>query len=52
MKNRYLTLEELYALELKARRLRAIETARLFHAGIARVRNLFRVANVKGLKHA
>ena len=46
------TTEELYALELKARRLRAEETARWFRAGIGRVRNLFRVVNVKGLKHA
>ena len=50
--NHYPTLEELYALELKARRLRAEETARWFRAGIGRVRNLFRVVNVKGLKHA
>ena len=52
MKNRQPSLEELYALELKARRLRAEEMARLLRAGAAGVRNLFRVVNVKGLKHA
>jgi hypothetical protein len=49
--NRYPTPEELYALEQQARRLRAAEVARLFRAGAAGVRNLFRV-NVKGLRHA
>ena len=49
--NRYPTPQELYALEREARRLRADEMARLFRAGAAGVRNLFRV-NVKGLKHA
>ena len=45
------TPQELYALEQKARRLRALEIRRLIGAGIAGVRNLFRT-NVKGLRHA
>jgi len=56
MKNRYPTSEELYALELEARRLRAAEVARLLHAGANAVRRLFaRTASVrhaKGLRHA
>ena len=56
MKNRYPTAEELYALEREARRLRALEVARLFRAGTDAVRSLFRrivtVRNAKGLRHA
>jgi hypothetical protein len=49
MKNRYPTYEEIHALELEARRLRAAEMARLFRAGVAALRNFFRV---KGFRHA
>jgi hypothetical protein len=52
MKNRQLTLEELYALERKARHLRAAETARLLKAAARALRNLFSVRSVKGLRHA
>ncbi len=56
MKNRYPTPEELYALELQARRLRSAEMARLFRAGAEKVRSLFfrtvTVRNAKGLRHA
>jgi len=56
MKNRYPTVEELYALEHEARRLRAAEMARLFRAGAKAVRALFArtvtVRNAKGLRHA
>jgi hypothetical protein len=52
MKNRYPTLEELYALEVKARRLRSEEVARLFRAAAAALRNLFSAKGVKGLRHA
>jgi hypothetical protein len=51
MKNRYPTAEELAAFEREARRLRAAEMARLFHAAAFAVRNLFKV-KVKGLRHA
>jgi hypothetical protein len=56
MKNRYPTAQELYALEQEARRLRALEMARLFRAGANAVRSLFNrsvtVRNAKGLEHA
>jgi len=56
MKNRYPTIEELYALEQEARRLRALEMARLLRAGANAVRALFArivtVRNAKGLRHA
>jgi hypothetical protein len=56
MKNRYPTTEELYALEHEARRLRALEMARLLNAGIDAVRSLFArivtVRRAKGLRHA
>jgi hypothetical protein len=55
MKNRQLTLQELYALEQKARHLRALEMARLFRAGAKAVRALFdrtvTVRNAKGWNH-
>ena len=53
---RYPTPEELYALEREARRLRAMEMARLIRAATAAVRSYFKrivtVRNAKGLKHA
>ena len=52
MENRYPTAQELYALEHEARRLRAMEMARLFRAGAAAVRRLFAVHTAKGLRHA
>jgi hypothetical protein len=56
MKNRYPTIAELYALEHEARRLRALEMARLLRAGANAVRALFArivtVRNAKGLRHA
>lgn len=56
MKNRYPNPQELYALEQKARRLRALEMARLMRAGAEAVRSLFKrivtVRNAKGLRHA
>jgi hypothetical protein len=56
MKNRYPTPAELYALELKARRMRAEEMGRLLRVGAAKVRALFSrpvsVRNAKGLRHA
>jgi hypothetical protein len=56
MKNRYPTAAELYALELKARRMRAEEMGRLLRAGASAVRSLFTrtvsVRNAKGLRHA
>jgi hypothetical protein len=56
MKNRYPTPAELYALELKARRMRAAEMARLLHAGADAVRAVFKrtvsVRHAKGLRHA
>jgi hypothetical protein len=54
MKNRnlqYPTIEELYALERDARRLRAEELARLVRAGTDAVRSLFKT-KVKRLQHA
>ena len=42
--NRFPTPEELYALEQKARRLRSVETARLFRAGAAKLTRIFRHA--------
>jgi len=51
MKNRYPNPQELYALELEARRLRAAEVARLVRAGAAAVRAFFKVAT-KELRHA
>ena len=51
--NRYPTPQELYALEHNARRLRALEMARLIRAAATAVRNLFRVnVKVKGMRHA
>ena len=56
MKNRYPTTAQLYALEQEARRLRALEMARLLRAGANAVRALFArivtVRNAKGLRHA
>jgi hypothetical protein len=52
MKNRYPTAQELYALEQEARRLRAVEMARLFRAGAAAVRRFFAAQPAKGLRHA
>lgn len=51
MKFRYPTTQELYQVEQEARRLRALEMARLFRVAAAAVRNLFAV-KVKGLRHA
>ena len=53
MKFRYPTSKELYQVEQEARRLRALEMARLFRVAAAAVRNLFAVkVKVKGLRHA
>jgi hypothetical protein len=53
MKFRYPTSQELYQVEQEARRLRALEMARLFRAAAAAVRGLFAVkVKVKGLRHA
>jgi hypothetical protein len=56
MENRYPTSQELYALEREARRLRAMEMARLIRAATAAVRSYFKrivtVRNAKGLRHA
>ena len=56
MKNRYPTVEELYALEQNARRMRSAEMARLIRAGAKKVRSLFdrnvTVRNAKGFRHA
>jgi hypothetical protein len=53
---RYPTPEELYALEIEARRLRAAEVSRLLKVGVRAVRSLFArivtVRNAKGWKHA
>ena len=43
--------KELYAYELEARRLRAVEVARLLKAGAVAVRSFF-TARMKELKHA
>ena len=51
MKNRYPTTEELYVLEHEARRLRALEMARLLRAGASRVRALFNL-KTRELGHA
>jgi hypothetical protein len=54
MKNRNLhtpTIEELYAFEREARRLRAEEMARLVRAGSNAVRSLFKT-KAKRLQHA
>ncbi len=54
MKNRnlhYPTIEELYALEREARRLRAEEMARLVRAGAEAVRSLFKT-KAKRFQHA
>jgi len=54
MKNRnlhYPTIEELYALEREAHRLRAEELARLVRAGADAVRSLFKT-KAKRLQHA
>jgi hypothetical protein len=52
----YPTPQELYVLEQEARRLRALEVARLFRAGTTAMRRLFArivtVRNAKGLRHA
>jgi hypothetical protein len=56
MKNRYPTAEELYALEREARRMRALEVARLVRAGTEILGSFFRrivtstVRNAKGPK--
>jgi len=56
MKNRYPTTEELYALEIEARRLRTAEMSRLLKAGAQAVRSLaariVTVRHAKGWKHA
>ena len=52
MKNRYPTSEELYALMLEARRMRAAEMRRLAKAAARAMRSLFSVRSVKGLRHA
>ena len=56
MKNRYPTTEELYALEIEARRLRTAEMSRLLKAGAQAVRSLLArivtVRHAKGWKHA
>jgi len=53
MKNRYPTYQELAALEHEARRLRAVEMARLLRAGMEAVRSLFRTkVKAKRLQHA
>jgi len=49
---RYPTHEELYALMLEARRMRAAEMRRLVKAGAKAMRNLFSVRSMKGLRHA
>jgi hypothetical protein len=51
MKFRYPTSQELYQVEQEARRLRALEMARLFRAAAAAVRSVFAV-KAKGLRHA
>ena len=54
MKNRNLqhpTIEELYAFEREARRLRAEELARLVRTGIQAVRSLFKT-KAKRFQHA
>jgi hypothetical protein len=51
MKNRYPTSQELRVFEQEARRLRAVEMARLFRAGADAVRALFKT-KVKRLQHA
>jgi hypothetical protein len=54
MKNRnlhYPTIEELYAFEREARRLRAEEMARLMRAGSNAVRSLFKT-KAKRFQHA
>jgi len=48
----YPTHEELYALMLEARRMRAAEMRRLVRVGAKAMRNLFSVRSVKGLRHA
>jgi hypothetical protein len=52
MKNRYPTPKELYALEAQARRMRAVEVARLLRAAAAGWRNLWAAKAAKGLRHA
>ena len=52
MKNHYPTPKELYALEAKARRLRAEEMARLLRAAGAALKSLLNVKAPKGLRHA
>jgi len=53
MKNRYPTYQELAAFEREARRLRAVEMARLLRAGTEAVRSVFRTrAKAKRLQHA
>jgi hypothetical protein len=52
MKNRYPSPEELYALEIQARRLRSAEVARLLRSAVAALGNLFSAKGVKGLRHA
>jgi hypothetical protein len=58
MKNRevqlqpYPTTAELYAFERAAKAARAGELARLGAAAVTRIKSLFAVQDVKGLKHA
>jgi hypothetical protein len=55
MKNRYPTTEELYKLELEARRLRSQEIARLIGVAAAGLKSFFaRLASpdTKGVRHA
>lgn len=55
MKNRYPTPEELYKLELEARRLRSQEIARLIRVAVTGLKSVFaRLAspNTKGVRHA
>jgi hypothetical protein len=52
MKNRYPSLEELYAVEAEARRLRSAEVARWMRAAGSALRSLFSAKAVKGLRHA
>ena len=52
-KVRYPTSAELYALELEARRARAMAIAEAFHAAVASVKSFFaRPAAPKGVRHA
>jgi len=52
MKNRYPTQEELYALELQARRLRSAELARLMRVAANAVRSGISKFKMKEFRHA